>query len=104
MAKDTRKYRDRARYLADAVAKRRRHLKELAVQEGGGECQVCGYKKYSGALDFHHINEKKKLFALNVRDMTKSWKMIVKEIHKCLLVCANCHREIHAGLIKLPRG
>ncbi len=102
MTKETRKYKDRAKYLAAAVSKRRKHLKFLAVQEGGGKCKICGYYKYTGALEFHHIDEKNKNFELSVRDLTKSWAVIIKEIRKCVLVCANCHREIHAGLIKLP--
>ena len=102
MSKETRKYRDRARYNADFVSKRRKHLKQLAVLEGGGKCQICGYKKYTGALEFHHLKDKEKLFELSVRDLTKSWGKIVEEIHKCILVCSNCHREIHGGITKLP--
>jgi 5-methylcytosine-specific restriction endonuclease McrA len=101
--KETRTYADRRKYLAEATSRRRKHLKDLIVIEGGGKCQICGYKKYRGALDFHHINEKKKKFSLSVRDLTKSWPEILNEIHKCVLVCSNCHREIHGGLVKLPK-
>jgi hypothetical protein len=104
MAKETRKYSDRAKYIAAAVSKRRKHLKYLVVQEAGGKCQICGYKRYTGALEFHHLNNSEKRFELSVRDLTKSWTEIIKEVHKCLLLCANCHREIHAGLVKLPKG
>jgi len=103
MPKETRTYRDRAKYLAAAVSKRRKHLKLLAVQLGGGKCQICGYNKYSGALDFHHLNASTKKFDLSVRDLTKSWKIITKEIKKCVLVCSNCHREIHAGVTSLQK-
>jgi transcription elongation factor Elf1 len=103
MPKETRKYKDRAKYIAAATSKRRKHLKHLAVLEGGGKCQICGYKKYSGALDFHHIDQKNKEFELSVRDLTRSWDRIKAEIHKCALLCSNCHREIHAGVTKLPK-
>lgn len=74
----------------------------MAVELKGGKCHVCGYSKYIGALDFHHLNEKTKGFDLSTRGLTRSWKKIKEEVNKCILVCANCHREIHGGLIKLP--
>ncbi len=102
MAKETRTYRDRAKYNIIAVTKRRRKLKNLAIQYKGGKCMFCGYSKCNGALDFHHLDGSKKEFSLSVRGLTRSWKKIQQEVDKCLLVCANCHREIHAGLIKIP--
>lgn len=102
MAKETRTYRDRARYLIRAVANRRRRLKELAIKRKGGKCIFCGYCKCNAALDFHHVDESEKEFNLSLRGLTRSWKKIKQEINKCILVCANCHREIHAGIIKLP--
>jgi len=93
VAKEARTYRDRAEYLIKAVAKRRRRLKELAVEKKGGKCTFCGYNRYLGALDFHHLEGKD--FGL-----TRSWAKVAKELEKCVLVCSNCHREIHAGLLQ----
>jgi len=100
--KEIRTYKDRAHYLVLAVSKRRRKLKALAVELKGGKCQICSYDKYIGALDFHHIDEKNKGFNLSTRGLTRSWERIKQEVDKCVLVCANCHREIHGGLVKLP--
>jgi hypothetical protein len=100
--KETRTYKDRAHYLVLAVSKRRRKLKSLAVELKGGKCQICGYNKYVGALDFHHLNGESKDFDLSTRGLTRSWEKIKDEADKCILVCANCHREIHGGLIRLP--
>ncbi len=100
---DKRTYADRAVYLREAVKKRRRKLREMARESKGGKCMICGYKRYSGALDFHHKNAKLKDFGLSVRGLTRSWEKIKKEIEKCVLVCANCHREIHAGITQLPK-
>lgn len=101
MAKDTRTYRDRAAYNILAVAKRRKKLKLMAVELKGGKCQICGYHKCISAMDFHHVNEKEKSFALGLRGLTRSWHSIEQELRKCILVCANCHREIHAGLVDI---
>ena len=99
MAKETRRYRDRAEYLIKAVAKRRRKIKTLAIAYKGGRCQICGYNKYQGALDLHHIKGKKE-FGIGDKGYTRSWEKVQAELDKCILVCANCHRELEAGLIQ----
>ena len=99
---EKRKYSDRAQYLIKAVAKRRRKIKTLAIGYKGGMCQICGYKKYQGALDLHHINGKKE-FGIGDKGYTRSWKKVKAELDKCILVCANCHRELEAGITQLPK-
>ena len=59
--KDTRTYADRRKYNIQAVSKRRRAVKALAIEYKGGKCQLCGYNKYQGALDLHHIDPKKRI-------------------------------------------
>ena len=83
----------------EAVQRRREKLKLLAVEYKGGKCEVCGYKKGVNALEFHHIEKKKKEFGVGENGYTRSIEAIKKELDKCILVCSNCHREIHAGLI-----
>ncbi|KKU44761.1 MAG: hypothetical protein UX64_C0046G0002 [Microgenomates group bacterium GW2011_GWC2_46_7] len=100
---EKRRYSDRPGYLSHFVSERRRKLKRMAVELKGGCCQICGYNKYVGALDFHHVDEGMKSFDLSSRGLTRSWDRIKEEINKCVLVCANCHREVHAGLIDLQK-
>lgn len=95
MAKRT--YADRREYIIKAVKKRRRKLREMAVEYKGGQCVFCGYKKTLSALEFHHVNSEEKDFGLSQRGLTRSWERIKRELDKCILVCANCHREVHAG-------
>jgi len=97
---DARKYSDRADYLKKAVAKRRRKLRDLAIEYGGGKCQRCGYKKSKRALSFHHKDPSKKDFGLSARGLTRSWEKTKEELDKCILVCANCHMEIHDQIEK----
>lgn len=78
-----------------AVTKRRKKLKEMAVAHKGGCCQVCGYNKCIEALEFHHEDSKEKDFSISGSGNTKAWASILKELEKCILMCANCHREIH---------
>lgn len=102
MPKEKRTYSDRAAYMVQAVSKRRRKLREMARDYKGGKCALCGYNKCLGALEFHHLDPSKKDFALSVKGLTRSWKKTKAELDKCVLVCANCHREVHAGISQLP--
>jgi predicted HNH restriction endonuclease len=99
--KETRTYKDRTKYLIQANSIRRRNIKLQAIRYKGGKCNICGYNKYAGALDFHHFKGAKD-FIMGDDGYTHSWTDIKKELDKCILVCSNCHREIHGGLIKLP--
>lgn len=96
MPKETRTYKQRAEYLKEAVKKRRKELRVKAIIKMGGKCSICGYDKCFDALEFHHINPENKSFNISVRGLTRSWENIEAEISKCILICANCHREIHA--------
>lgn len=70
-------------------------FKELCVEYKGGKCENCGYDKYVGALDFHHIDPKQKDFSIASAKLRKFDYSIKKELDKCQLLCANCHREEH---------
>lgn len=78
------------------VKKSRRQRKQLLVDYLGGKCVRCGYSLCLDALDFHHIDKTKKDFHLS-----KKWECFdrcIEEVKKCILLCSNCHRELHAGL------
>jgi 5-methylcytosine-specific restriction endonuclease McrA len=98
---DNRTYTDRAEYLKEAVAKRRRTVREKIVLYKGGKCTICGYDKCTNALDLHHVNASQKDFGISSGGLTRAWSKVVAEADKCVLVCANCHREIHAGIIEV---
>ena len=99
---DKRTYSDRAEYLKKAVSERRKKLRLMAVEYKGGKCMLCGYKRCTESLDFHHQDPSKKDFGLSENGLTRSWDKIKQEVDKCILICANCHREIHAGITQLP--
>lgn len=80
------------------VAEFRRKNKKRCIEFLGGKCLKCGYRNCPDALEFHHRNPAEKEFNLGVRGLTKSWKRIKKELIKCDLLCANCHREHHHTL------
>ncbi len=99
---DKRRYTDRREYLIKAVQRRRKELRQKAIAYKGGKCQRCGYDRCIEALEFHHLDYSRKEFGISSKGYTRSWREIREELEKCMLFCANCHREIHAGL-QLPR-
>jgi len=79
---------------------RQRHLKKQMVEYKGGKCSKCGYDKCINALEFHHIDPNEKEFTLSHLKSYSFTKIIMEELDKCEIVCANCHREIHFELYK----
>lgn len=98
---EKRTYADRREYLKKAVAKRRQKLKLMVIEYKGGKCILCGYKNYPGAFDLHHVDGATKEFGLSMQGLTRSWEKTKKEADKCVLLCANCHREVHGGVVTL---
>jgi hypothetical protein len=90
-----------ARCNGEAVARRRRRVKRVLVEEAGGCCVVCGYDRYVGALHFHHLDPSRKSFALSHEGVTRSLDKARAEVRKCVLLCSNCHAELEAGVAHL---
>lgn len=90
---------ERLNNAKNAVISYRQRMKKRAVEYKGGSCKICGYNKCFRALSFHHIDPKTKDFTIS--GLTYKWARIKAEIDKCILVCLNCHSEIHSGLITL---
>ena len=81
-------------------AVRAREVKAKAVAYKGGCCSVCGYDRCLRALEFHHVDPSSKDFTISNMTATWRWDMIQAELDKCVLLCANCHREEHERLNK----
>ena len=87
---------------APAVRRRRKQLRRQSIQYKGGRCEICGYRRCLEALEFHHRESSRKDFGISSKGYTRSWKKVREELDKCILLCANCHREVHAKL-QLPQ-
>lgn len=81
-----------------AVTERRQKLKKQCVEYLGGKCSLCGYNKYHGALDFHHKDPTQKDFNFAKFRRYKFTQVLKQELDKCILLCANCHREVHGNI------
>ena len=72
---------------------RKKKLKKEIIELFGGKCSKCGYNKCMGALDFHHEGRKEEAISRLIKNNSR--EKILKEAKKCILLCANCHREVH---------
>jgi transposase len=87
---------------SDAVARRRRKMKSILVQEAGGVCRICGYGRSMRALHFHHVEPSEKRHEINARGVALALEALRREAQKCVLLCSNCHAEVEEGLACLP--
>jgi len=81
-----------------AVSERRRQVKRQLVEEAGGKCRLCGFDEHPAALQFHHRDPATKEFHLSHGGMTRGIGRMRAEARKCVLLCANCHALVEAGV------
>ena len=82
------------------VVEWRRRAKKRLVTAFGGKCGICGYNKCDRNLVFHHIDPSQKEFAFG-QLQSKAWLKLVEEVKKCVMLCHNCHGEVHEGIIDI---
>ena len=76
-------------------------MRQRLIKAMGGHCVCCNYDACVRSLDMHHVNQIEKSFSFN-KKVTTSWANIVSEARKCVLLCSNCHAEVHCGIRKIP--
>ena len=81
-------------YIREKQKETKRERKLKAIDYLGGKCNDCVQTFHPAIYEFHHLNPKEK-----DRDPSKllllKWENITKELDKCVLLCANCHRLRH---------
>jgi hypothetical protein len=84
----------KSKHYFSKLRENKRKLKLVILS--GGQCKLCGYNKCLHALSFHHLNPKTKNFNINtVTCRAKNWDLLLKELQKCIVLCLNCHMELH---------
>ena len=82
---------------SENVSKHRKKRKEIICRVMGGKCAICGYNKCLAALEMHHLNPEEKEYSM-ATGYCRSLEKDLEEAKKCVLLCSNCHKEVHAGL------
>lgn len=83
-------------------AKERRNIRKNLKLIFGGRCVLCGYDRTLNALEFHHIDPRtKKSSVSRAVQFAECWGDVFAEANKCVLLCANCHREVDSGLVTI---
>jgi transposase len=98
---DGRGYYRCTRCRVERVATRRQRVKATLVAEAGGRCHLCGHDECPQALHFHHRDPATKSFGMSVGGLTRSLAALRAEAEKCVLLCANCHAAVEAGVRQL---
>ena len=89
-------------YLKKNIKKRNENVVFYREYKKDKKCVICGENEQV-CLDFHHVNPNHKDVEVSkLQYSTYSQKKIINEIEKCIILCANCHRKVHANLIKVP--
>jgi transposase-like protein len=89
------------RCRVEAVARRRRNVRDTLISEAGGRCVICAYDRCAAALHFHHLDPASKRFSIR-SGRTPSLQSLREEAEKCVLLCSNCHAEVESGVTVLP--
>jgi hypothetical protein len=88
---------------SEAVKRWRYNCKNRIINAMGGACCICGYNKCQSSLALHHLDPNEKDFGLGtIRASPKNWLAICAELRKCVLICQNCHNEVHEGITFIP--
>lgn len=82
-------------------AKLRKAAKAFLMLPANSACQNCGYNKCRECLAFHHINQLEKRFSISGTKLHYKLLHLISEAKKCILICHNCHGEVHAGLLDI---
>lgn len=84
--------------MSEYVTNSNHRKKQRLVRCFHGKCGICGYNKCMQALQFHHLDPNEKQFTIS-KYSNYSFERTSQEVRKCILLCSNCHKEYHSGLI-----
>ena len=91
----------KARHYASKQKRKIENKEKLTQLKQKIPCSACAEYHPACCMDYHHLDSSVKEKGVSQMIQGNSWQKIEEEISKCILVCANCHRKIHEGLITL---
>ena len=86
--------RNKSSYVSQKKRGEKRKLEAIKLK--GGKCTICSYNKNYSALAFHHVEPENKTYNLDIRKFSNTnIDSLNAELEKCILLCNNCHAELH---------
>lgn len=70
-------------------------------------CAICGFDRHPSAMDLHHVQVEKEspvsdiITRVTLAPTAHNVGQLLREAGKCVPLCANCHRMLHAGVLTL---
>ena len=89
---------------SERVMKCTQNRKLVLMDIMGGKCALCGFDKFPEALEFHHVDPSTKEFVLSGSYLSRALPTQYSELRKCIMLCSNCHKGVHAGHYKVPEN
>jgi hypothetical protein len=87
--------------LARQNTVRRQQAQWLQEYKSSLSCVVCGEDEPC-CLEFHHTDPKQKEFKISgALRRSKNVEEVLREIEKCIVLCSNCHKKLHAGVMSM---
>lgn len=90
---------NRKKVFSDRAKAKRIEIRKIfdSIRTHNG-CAFCDESEVC-CLDFHHLDPAQKESSVSYLRFAKSKDRMLAEMRKCVVVCSNCHRKIHAGLL-----
>ena len=99
VAKKDYKEKDRKSLFILRADERKKELKKILDQiRIYNGCAFCDEKEIC-CFDFHHLDPTLKDSSISKLWASKSKRKMFLELTKCVVVCSNCHRKIHSGIL-----
>lgn len=92
---------NRKTHIRHVIKNKRERVLRFRNWKKSLHCQICN-ETYWQCLDFHHTDPSKKDIGISESVAEVSFKRLVEELEKCVVLCKNCHTKVHGGIIVLP--
>lgn len=92
---------NKSKYIDKSKKYKKKIWKIVDDIKSSSGCKICGYNRCTASLDFHHKESNSKDGSVGRLIGDGNLSKVLEEISKCVIVCKNCHYEIHSGLTKI---
>lgn len=93
---------NRSKRITDSIARNHKYRIQNIEWKSKLSCVCCG-ENYIKCVEFHHLDQSTKEHTPSNLLLSTTLNRFLEEAKLCIVVCANCHRKIHGGLIQVEQ-